>query len=499
MAPTKGNTGSKKHTVLEATVTTSKSTALSASLSAETMAAVPPKKRGPARLPGHFHNKSTMAPTKGNTGSKKPTVLKATITTSKSTVLSASSSGHTMAVVPPKKRGPARLPGQKDDVNQRMIHYRRRQREQENKVSVVLHLCGDPVGQLKKAGLRGFIIQRMDILLNFIANVSFGDNDQKKKLRDIIHMNVCLVDQAHSGYVGVVSMELMMGLLLDLRSDETTIANLGWQSIRKLPEEGYGRADYLMFHWQQNPSEIGSLRDGFVADWKVKVKTLRKPTLAMIEVLARNILKGIGMCSKDDSDLDVDKKWAYFPGLVRTNVPYNQVAHQDMGERTGFIVHMPLTKEGMVLMILPTHRVVYTKKGVGVPAQTQKPGNSQAIYLFIPYGSYLVLPSAVNHAGVYGNTGNLRFHMGIRLRDDGDWGTDTLAKNELAIKHNSNHNKFNNVTWKKVMTSGQDSYSDFSEIYTSSMKERFGMLFADMWLDLLSPAQMNVTNRKVKK
>jgi hypothetical protein len=450
------------------------------------------------------NNTATMATTKGITVAKKApgnTIgkgvhIQGELNTSKSAT-AARFSDKSTAVIPVMKRGPARLPGQEHDDNQRMMRYRRRLRVQGNKDSVVKHLCGDQGVQLKTERLRGFIIKRMDILLNYISDVGFGSNDHRKELLDIINSKLCIVAHAPCGYVGVVSMELMMGLLLDLHGDETTIATLGWLTIRKYPgiEEGLGRADYFMFHWEQNRLEKGSLRDGFVTDWKQKVKSLRKPTLTMIEAFARSILKGMGMCSQDDSDLEVDKKWAYFPGLVRTIVPYNQVAHQDMGDRTGFIIHMPLTKEGLVLMILPTHRVTYPKKGGGAPNQTQKPGNSQPIYLFIPFGCYLVLPSSVNHAGVYGHQGNLRFHMGIRLRDDGDWGTDTLQKDESATKHNSNQNNFINVNWKKEMIGGQVTYSEFSKVYTTSLKERFGMLLGDAWMNLLSPDKMNMTTK----
>ena len=91
-----------------------------------------------------------MAPTKVNTDSKKASVKNAAITTSKSMALSARKSGQMKAVVSPKSRGPARVPGQRDDVNERMIRYRNRQKQIDDKVTVVKHLCGDPVGQLKK-------------------------------------------------------------------------------------------------------------------------------------------------------------------------------------------------------------------------------------------------------------------------------------------------------------------------------------------------------------
>ncbi len=91
-----------------------------------------------------------MAPTKSETDSKKASVLKAPLSTTKSTAPSARKSSPMKAVSSPMSRGPARVPGQRDDVNERMIRYRNRQKQIDDKVTVVKHLCGDPVGQLKK-------------------------------------------------------------------------------------------------------------------------------------------------------------------------------------------------------------------------------------------------------------------------------------------------------------------------------------------------------------
>ena len=84
------------------------------------------------------------------------------------------------------------------------------------------------------------------------------------------------------------------------------------------------------------------------------------------------------------------------PGVVMTINEYHQHMHRDSLVDEFVIVHCPLNREGMWIRILDpdnSHRVVH-----------------------IPFGSYLVLPSKVFHAGVYGSKFNYRFHLTIQRR-----------------------------------------------------------------------------------
>lgn len=144
---------------------------------------------------------------------------------------------------------------------------------------------------------------------------------------------------------------------------------------------------------------------------------------------------------------------------------------------------MPLTVEGLVLMVIPTNGEKTT-----ISHKTRK-SNVQAVYMFIPFGSYLVLPSTVNHSGVYGSKGNLRFHMTIRRRDDGNWGKDKFKFDATAKKFNSDMTNFENTRWRTSMIVGQSEYSEFTDTYTLSLVKRFGSLLDKNWMKLdTSPA-----------
>ncbi len=373
-----------------------------------------------------------------------------------------------------------------DRVRNNMIKYRARKDLKDHKHFVVNHLCGDSFGQMKKEHLRGFLLIESTKMLAYLANSSFRLPEVKHNLRDIISAKILAGAPTSRGYVGVVSMELMLSLVGDLRARHEQLASLKWESIQRyLKTEGHaGKAMYYMFHWDQKGNEQGSMKNGYVTDWKVGVKSLRTTTEAMIDAMARNIVRGAGGSPLNATDQEVDQVWAYFPGLVRTVIPYNQQAHLDMGDKTGYIVHMPLTYEGMVLTVIPRYEVGLTSaKNPTTPRKTRE-SSMQAVYLFVPFGSYLVLPSKVNHSGVYGSPGNLRFHMAIRRRDDGDWGKDKFKFDATAKKHNSDTTNFQNTNWQTTMTVGRASYSDFTTVYTKSLVQRFGGLVDTDWMNL---------------
>ena len=380
----------------------------------------------------------------------------------------------------------------KEYVRQKMVEYRARNAVRDQKLAIVNHLCGDSVGQMRTRYLRGFLIIESNKLLDYLTNTSFRSNKLKHMLRDIIATRMAATTPAPCGYVGVVSMELMVSLVGDLRSCPSQFVKFPWHSIQRyrVTEGKAGKAEYFMFHWQQNSNEQGSMKDGYVPDWKIGVKGMRTTTQAMIDLMARNIIRGVGGSPLHATDEEVDQVWAYFPGLVRTGVAYNQSAHLDMGDKTGYIVHMPLTYEGMVLMVIPRSKVNPNLGKKSTKVRKTRKKNTQAVYMFIPYGTYLVLPSTVNHAGVYGSPGNLRFHMAIRLHEDGDWGKDSFKFDAAAEKHNSDPTNFKNASWKTSMTIGKAEYSEFTASYTQCITKRFGMLLDKNWMNL-APTKVN--------
>ena len=148
-----------------------------------------------------------------------------------------------------------------------------------------------------------------------------------------------------------------MGLLGDLKdASSNSLRNIQWQVIGDNSIGDRGLSKYFMFHWQQNIRETGENLEGYVEDWSTRVDFLREPTKNMITTFSRSIVHALVASEYTEQDSDIDKQWAYFPGLVLTEKPYNQLSHLDMGDRRGLIVHMPLTKEGLVLMILP-HKI----------------------------------------------------------------------------------------------------------------------------------------------
>jgi hypothetical protein len=345
---------------------------------------------------------------------------------------------------------------------------------------VISHLSGDLRFQLKKRYTTGFIMADTDHMLSFLSNKSLNSVDEKGKLQTLLSRPVSYMESAHTGSVGVSPPELMMALLGDLKDDNSnSLRIIRWQGIGSpVDHVDKGQSKYFMFHWQQNITETGQNMEDFVDDWSVRVDVLREPTKNIINTFCRNIIRTLVASEYNEQDSEVDQRWAYFPGLVLTEKPFNQLSHLDMGDSRGLIVHMPLTAEGLVLMILP-HKTIRGNGSVG--RQQESPQ-----YLFVPYGSYLVLPSSVVHAGCYGSNGNLRFHIKITMREDAGWGRDSLQDNPLSTRFNINSKNFQHQKWKVSLSAGLKSYSHFTGTYTLGLSERFGFLFLDKWTKLFT-------------
>jgi hypothetical protein len=94
-------------------------------------------------------------------------------------------------------------------------------------------------------------------------------------------------------------------------------------------------------------------------------------------------------------------------------------------------------------------------------------------FLRIPFGSYVITQGDVYHAGIYGKTGNFRFHMVVKTAGR------FLASGKLHrlagdVKPPDN-------AWKNVMYK-EDELSRFSKAYLQLLKEKCGSVLDIEWI-----------------
>ena len=222
-----------------------------------------------------------------------------------------------------------------------------------------------------------------------------------------------------STVMGCVPLSLMASLLNDLKPQENFQKIVGLaQEIGKPnfeKESSQERGVYFMVHWEEN---VGWKEGGdkttrwmeeLIKDWTVMNghhQIFSPVAVAQINNFGTAILKGLGF-------KQVTKKThSIAPGVVYTENSYNQAAHIDFDEtekpavEKSWILHLPLQKEGLLLSVwdLP------------IKDDARNTG-AQHEYVFVPFGSYICLRSDVLHSGVYGSTGNSRFHMILKSRN----------------------------------------------------------------------------------
>ena len=232
-----------------------------------------------------------------------------------------------------------------------------------------------------------------------------------------------------SGAIGLVPPTLLINLLRDLKGDPIRTKHLKWDIIsRKIYEGKRGKGRYYMFHWIQGGPV--TFRGG-QSNWKDSVTILSQPTKAQVDNLACHIVRKIKTFDKGKSDQDIMEEYDFYPGMVTTVTAYHQRAHLDL-EQWGIVVHAPLCLEGMMVLVWP--RNCRKKSGT---------------YIHVPFGCFLCLPASVIHAGVYGNEGNLRFHMIIRPKT-------SLLQEEVLL----DQDKYN----KDEMTGREDWKQNFDRL-----------------------------------
>jgi hypothetical protein len=283
--------------------------------------------------------------------------------------------------------------------------------------------------------------------------------EKRKKIKEL---HRCKIDYTSTrrGYVGVSPPVLVANILREWQGGrigdlETVIQ---WKSIRIrgwLGEKG-GRGKYYMFHWGNKEYA----EENNVPDWKEEDNLFTTFVQDAIDEFAFTITRRF-LDGTDENVATREKFLEYYsvlPGMVKTKTAYNQAAHTDFNS-WGLIVHLPLSKEGMMLMIWDENR--------------EKVGRGE--YHYIPFGCYFVLPSHVTHSGVYGKRGNCRFHVNIRRKSD------TWQRDEIKTGVNQDTPK-NRVQWRPVFQEMKEEASEFSGLYREYLKDNLGGTFREEWV-----------------
>jgi hypothetical protein len=258
------------------------------------------------------------------------------------------------------------------------------------------------------------------------------------------------------GY-GVASPGLMTNLLQDLRGRTPTGMNK--IRLRRIqPEVGKketDKADYAFFHWDK----LDSSTNGVITDYCTRENILSKRSVKEIDDLGFGICRVLfpGKFDKMD-DVEMQDHILLLPGVVVTRNAHNQGLHLD--DKPGeilFLLHFPLCEEGMLLRVFDESN--------GLKAKSN--------FLRIPFGSYAITRGDVYHAGIYGNTGNCRFHMVIKTAGK-FLASDKLHRFAGDVKPPDN-------AWKNVMYK-EDDLSRFSKAYLQLLMEKSGHVLDEEWV-----------------
>ena len=151
------------------------------------------------------------------------------------------------------------------------------------------------------------------------------------------------------------------------------------------------------------------------------------------------------------------------PALVKTKEAHHQKLHIDdePGEIL-FLIHYPLCKEGMLLRVSEKSTLAWKNRS----------------YIRIPFGSFAITWGDVYHAGIYGSTGNFRFHMVVKTADK------FLASDKLKKMVNSAVPADKN-SWKSHMYRDEVYIQSFSAKYMEMLKEKCGTVFEEDWTEVL--------------
>ena len=267
-------------------------------------------------------------------------------------------------------------------------------------------------------------IQEMkDMGLHFEAGPSrfttFPNHAQIKKLiaKDKNCKRGC---ETSTSTVGCVPVHLMATLLNDLKPDARfrRIVDLAQEIGRPTFEkESPGqRGVCFMVHWEEREGWkegdklITRWREELTQDWCVMntVHQIFSPVAEkQINYFGNSVLKALGFKRVNKNARSLA------PGVVCTENSFAQAAHIDFDEtkkravEKSWILHTPLQKEGLLLSAWDLPII-----------DENRDENAKHNYIFVPFGSYICLRSDVLHSGVCGSTGNTRFHMLLKSKNE---------------------------------------------------------------------------------
>jgi hypothetical protein len=297
-----------------------------------------------------------------------------------------------------------------------------------------------------------------------VGSPTFG----KEGLNEVKQLRQPTIDYAGTsrGYVGVAPPILIANILRELKGGCITDMEkeIEWKNIQLrvgLGERSGGRGQYYMFHWGNKKCAT----ENNVLDWKREDNLFSRFVQEGIDNFAfkitqRFLSSGTGVTI--ESMEQFLECYSVLPGMAKTKTAYNQAAHTDF-DPWGLIIHMPLSKEGMMLRIWNASRASGSRVGKGE-------------YHYIPFGCFFVLPSYVTHSGVYGRSGNFRFHMIVRKKTD-SWERDEI---KTGVDKDTPEMRPN---WRGVFTERKKEASRFSNLYMEYLEENLGATFRREWLE----------------
>jgi hypothetical protein len=269
--------------------------------------------------------------------------------------------------------------------------------------------------------------------------------------------------------IGCVPLHLMSSLLNDLKTDEKfgAITTLG-QEIGRSPKEVENvkeRGVYFMLHWQRTGIENGkpTYNEKMLLDWKVMNENhyhiFSFMAVAQIEKFGKSILKTLGLKGVSRTT------HTFAPGVVYTEDSYSQAAHLDFDEtsleptKKSWIIHLPLQKEGMLLSIWDLPIV-----------KDERHDQAKHDYIFVPFGSYIALRSDVLHSGVYGSSGNSRFHMILKSKND----VQVSDSRESLFYHPHDRDK-DRPLWQPAFNDLKKRFTVYTNKYIEELQKHTGL------------------------
>lgn len=152
-----------------------------------------------------------------------------------------------------------------------------------------------------------------------------------------------------------------------------------------------GALSYYMYDWQDD--QVCS------PDRYLSNKYLAQGDTIFLHSFGMKLKQSLVDAVNRESSVNLQLKDLYYhPGIVKTNKPFHQKLHQDSRNLDSYILHLPLSREGLHL------RIGWFDDELKIAKQN---------FIFVPFGTAILLKSSVWHAGTYGSRGNIRFHSVI--------------------------------------------------------------------------------------